>query len=140
VSGQHLVSKVFDADGDVVSTRNVFTPLVAAGGNLVVAESSLDRLDMALVAPTLQVAPGEYIDIWFALRATGASTVGVGAADFANSAQLRLAVDPGVVLTDDSGAPLDWVTAIPEPATAWLFGVGLLALLGCRRARASGMI
>jgi hypothetical protein len=137
VSGQHVVNKVFDKDGNVTSFANNFNPIVASGGNLIVAESSLDHLDMTLVAPTLTILPGTFIDVWFELRVTGASTVGIGAADFSNSAQFSLLVDPGVSLTSDAGVPLVWITTIPEPAAAWLFGGGLLGLLRVVRLRAT---
>ena len=137
VSGQHVVNKVFDKNGNVTSSANTFTPImVASGGNLIVAESSLEQLDMTLVAPTLSILPGRFVDVWFELRVTGASTVGIGAADFSNSAQFSLLVDPGVSLTSDAGVPLVWITTIPEPGAAWLFGGGLLGLLGVARLKA----
>ncbi|MHB1942087.1 MAG: PEP-CTERM sorting domain-containing protein [Acidiferrobacteraceae bacterium] len=56
-----------------------------------------------------------------------------------------LAIDPSITLTglysgvtvaSDSGN--NYVTAVPEPTSAWLFGSGLLGLLGVSRARRRG--
>lgn len=124
----HTVTKVFDGDGTLLSTDNEFVPAIAAGGNLIVAESSLDRLDMTLIVPSLTIAPGTSVQLWFELRVHGSSTVGIGAADFSNSAQLSLVHDPGVVLGSDAGAPLGWITPVPEPGIAWLLGAGLVLL------------
>lgn len=75
------------------------------------------------------------INISAYLRATGGSqTTGTLLSDFGSTAQLDIVLPAGYSFTSESGV---FLSAIPVPPALWLFGSGLLGLIGVARKKAA---
>lgn len=103
-------------------------------------------LDATLIDPTCSVSAGRcsyFFGFYSALESVGQVPIGSGsyavvaAGDqlmFDNGGSLSLVVSTGAVVTDAStGQTHSWVSAVPEPGAASLWGVGLLGMGALRR-------
>ncbi len=102
-------------------------PSGAGGGAGSVLTATPSSFEAALGLPGFSLGPGEQLRILFSLQALANGSGGWGAlTDASQSAQLSLTVPAGTVVS--SVQPLDWITPVPEPAPAWLWLAGLVAL------------
>lgn len=116
-------------------------PLVEeAGGFTVTKSEDADEAHAKIVAPALDLLPGETLGLVISVSAS-ANVInlfgGTGFAartDFGNTAQLYMRLPAGVEFV--SSTPAYWVTAVPEPASwaLWLAGLAGVALRRFQRA------
>ena len=108
-----------------------------SGGFTLTGSANATLLDLDLTMPAFTLQPGESLDLRLGITsvASAGGTAGLGWSAFVDAehtAQLAMVLPAGVELL--SAQPLNWVTTVPEPATAWLLPVGLLLVLRrCRR-------
>jgi len=120
---------------------STFTPLFQTNGaSVLLTTASTSQLIMDLVMPELTLAAGATMQVAWASTPLVNTDPAQGLpgnfaeADFfsgTNGLSLGLVLPAGVTLNNDSTVPLDWVTnAVPVPGAIWLFGSGLIGLMG----------
>ena len=131
------------ATGSLVNDTNTFTKLFETNGaSVVLTTASYSQLVMDMIMPELTLAPGATMQVdWNNSPAVNTDQIqnlpgNFAEADFftgANGMTFSLKLPAGVTLDSDSTVPLDWVTNVPVPAAVWLFGSGLIGLIGIAR-------
>lgn len=131
------------ASGSLITNPvNEFTKLFETNGATIdLTTASTTRLEMNLFMPELTLDPGATMLVdWGLLPLMNTDKVGSAAeVDFltgANGLTLGLRLPAGFTLDSDSTVPLDWVTNVPVPGAIWLFGSGLVGLIGLARRKA----
>ncbi len=137
----YAISVGLSATGTLTGGSNGYAELVA-GGNIDGAQLRFDlasgTTSQSGIAHTTRVLTSPqpaFLDINATLSGGSAAIYyGAGILDFSNTAALTLDLPPGVTFTSESGV---FLTAVPVPAAVWLFGSGLLGLIGIARRRSS---
>jgi hypothetical protein len=129
--------EVWDAQGNLLGapyTRFTSGVTEGGGGHTVITHAGLDGLTADLLMPAIVLGPGQVMQVSFTLDPAAPGKTAI--ADFYTSgASLSLLLPPGVTLHSDASVPLGWVTAVPEPESVWLLGVGALVLAARLRRR-----
>ena len=131
------------ATGSALTDTNTFTKLFETNGaSVVLTAASYSQLVMDLVMPELTLAPGATMDVnWNNSPTVNTDDTGGLLGSFAefdfltgaNGMTFALKLPAGVTLDSDSTVPLDWVTNVPVPGAVWIFGSGLIGLIGLAR-------
>ncbi|MEQ9059906.1 MAG: hypothetical protein RLW61_10875 [Gammaproteobacteria bacterium] len=133
----HTVSRVVLDNGALGGEANIFKPTFESNGARVVATTaSMSEVEYELLMPRLVVDPGHVLALTVLLApSASAFDNGAAAADFFNTATLTVRVPAGFALEDlgtNAGVPLEFVSVVPLPASAW-FMAGILVWLQRKR-------
>jgi len=105
--------------------------------SLIINSLAASAVDITLVATTTVSAidPTFFLSADISTIAEAENSTTVVAADFGNTATLSLDLPPGLSFTSASGVLL--TAPIPVPPAIWLFGSGLIGLIGIARRKKS---
>ena len=116
----------FDAQGNVIPSVTRFTSGVTetGGGHTNITHAGLDGITADLLMPEIVINPGEFMLVSFILMPAAPGKTAI--ADFyTEGASLSLVLPEGVTLDSNAAVPLTWLTTVPVPGAAWLFGAAL---------------
>jgi hypothetical protein len=118
---------VFESNRDVLSSLGA-VPLTQSGGGVASALLTLDHTNPTTdnASISIDVVNGDEIYLWALLSAEAKSGVNATSADAFNTGTMGFQGTPNLVAAS---------SPVPVPAAVWLFGSGLLGLLGVVRRR-----
>ncbi len=128
---QYQVSVFYNPDGSLNHFDSEYLPGATHGASVVTgAGTGIGGGNFHFAMPALLLDSGARLQLSFQLGGDAADSSSTNVFN-----TLSFVLPSGVVLSNDVGVPLAWVSNVPVPAGVWLFGSALSFLGGVARAR-----